>query len=64
MSNVSLEVTADRIVVFWSLPLEVEAVEMSREGTGVAATVAVDGAGQDDDLNEGEDTMPVPIGCL
>ena len=64
MSDVSLEVTADIIVVLWSLTcLGVGAVEMSREGTGVAAAMAVGGAGQDDDLNEGEDTMPAPIGC-
>ena len=65
VSDVSLEVTAERIVVLWSLTLGVEAVEMSREGTEVAATctMAVGGAGQDDDLNEGEDAMPAPIGC-
>ena len=62
VSDVSLVVTADRIVVLWSLALE--AVEMSREGAGVAATMVAGGAGQDDDLNEGEDTLPAPLGCL
>lgn len=64
MSDVSLVVTADRIVVLWSLVLGVEAVEMSRKGAGVAATMVAGGAGQDDDLNEGEDTLPAPLGCL
>ena len=64
VSDVSLEVTADRIVILWSLPLGVEAVEMSREGAGVAAAMIVGGVGQDNDLNEGEDTLPAPLGCL
>jgi len=52
VSDVSLDVTTDRIVVLGSLTLGLEAVEMSREGTGVAATMAVGGAGRDDDLND------------